>query len=330
MQRHVRKVATYAGLSLALALGFNNCSKAAFSQSSSSYGGFSVLQDGTRAYDVQMQLTNRQTMPLDIVWVVDNSGSMSTEAAHVRTNLDAFVAQLMAVPDVKLALINKVGTTDQNVRLPATQIPHLELNQTVDSNNALQILSAALCPASPLTSSVCGSAAVRSQISPYSAVAGKLASFLRADSRKVFVLVTDDRSTMSAAQFRSVYGSLYAADTMVAFGWIGLGAAASPCQAATGTQYQDLAQATGGDMNNVCDANWSAKFAELAQNVVTLALDTIPLPADVINASQILRVTLNGRELSSKDYSIGSSGLVLSASARSGVSLAQVRIVFKD
>ncbi|NJL24735.1 MAG: hypothetical protein HC902_05910 [Calothrix sp. SM1_5_4] len=65
-------------------------------------------------------------------------------------------------------------------------------------------------------------------------------------------------------------------------------------------------------MYNICDADWSSRFSQLASDVVTLALDTIALPQEVLKAAEILKVILNGIELQPNDYTLTSSGIVLS------------------
>lgn len=305
--------------------GSTACSGVKFGRNTDgSFSGFNILENGHRTFRIIQPLQQTQVKPLDVIWIIDNSGSMSTEAAHVRTNLVNFVQKLSSVNDVQMALISAIGDTGTSTRLPATNIPKLEINQFVNSNDALVILQSALCPANS-SSPEC--AAVAS--TTYPAVRGQLSGFLRANSQKVLVIVTDDESRIAQSSFKSVYDSIYTPSSLNVFGWIGLSAAESPCQAATGNQYMALSQSTGGHFYNVCDLDWSQKFNQLANNVVTLVMDTIPLPQEVIKAKTIFKVKLNGQELSSSDYSFSSTGIVLSASLRQGLTSADILIEFE-
>lgn len=303
-----------------ITLTFNNCGEVSFQKAEGIQESFSTLPNGNNVYQVSQALTSTQTRPLDIVWVIDNSGSMAAEAAHVRNNLQSFVSQLNGIPDVKMALLSQAGTTGTSVSLPALSVPNMQLDQNVSSTNGLYLLANALCP-----SSSPGNCANVGVLNPSR---GAFSSFLRPNSQKVVVMVTDDESAMAKNDFLSAYNSLYAGSSLTLFGWIGLGSA-SPCQARTGTVYMELAAATGGQIFNICDTDWSARFSQLASNVVTLVVDTIPLPQVVLQSSQIFMVKLNGRVLSSSEYSFNTNGIVLSAAVRNGLSVAQLYIEYQ-
>lgn len=311
-------------VSLSVMISAIGCGDVKFAASGDgTFVGSSILQNGHRLYRIIQPLQQTQVRPLDIVWIVDNSGSMSTEAAHVRTNLTNFVQRLSSVNDVQIALISTIGDTGTATRLPATNLPKLEINQNVNSNDALMILQSAICPASG------GPSACGALPATYAAVRGRLNGFLRQNSQKVFVIVTDDESRIAQTAFKTVYDSIYSPTSLNVFGWIGLGAAESSCQAATGSQYMALAQATGGQFFNVCDNDWTARFNQLASNVVTLVMDTISLPQEILHARTIFKVTLNGRELSASDFSFSNTGIILSPSVRQGLTSADISIEYE-
>ncbi|NJL24733.1 MAG: hypothetical protein HC902_05900 [Calothrix sp. SM1_5_4] len=142
-------------LALILTLTFNQCSEVGFVQQNGFVEGYSTLPDGTKVFQVSQDLGGRQIKPLDIVWIVDNSGSMSAEAAHVRSNLTQFVNQLSSLSDVKIAVVSRVGSTGTSVGIPQIPIPSLQVNQTVESTDALRILQSAICPATAPAGSAC-------------------------------------------------------------------------------------------------------------------------------------------------------------------------------
>jgi len=305
---------------LSLAVLLSGCSKADFSSLSGASEEW-WTQGSSRFYRTRQTILTTQSRPLDIIWVVDNSGSMGLEAAHVRTNISSFVQQLSGASDVKIALINRIGDSGTSTRLPQTSIPSLEIDYTISSVNALEVVASALCPENSL-SSACVAMGSRHQT-----VRGRLSNFLRPNSQKILVAVTDDESIISETEFKAVYDSLYSPSSLTVFGWVGMGSV-SPCQARTGQVYANLSSLTGGEVYNICDLDWSARFQRLASNVVTLAQDTIALPQEVL-AGEFIKVLVNGAEVSANDYFKTSTGLRLSARVRAGLTQVEITIEYK-
>lgn len=292
---------------LSVPVAFNQCSEVSFTPAVDSKASITGNDDGSQTYQATHMFSQNQLRPLDIVWVVDNSGSMSTEAAHVRNNLVNFVSTLANVTDVKLALLSAIGSTGTLVDYPTIPIPNLKINQSVSSTNGLRLLSSTICKVGS-THALCNSGGE-------AAVRGQLQNFLRADSHKVVVMVTDDESSVPMTDFLDVYSESFDRSTVTVYGWVGLGGNLSPCQARTGTQYSSLATATGGEVYNVCDTDWTSRFNQLANNVVTLVKDTIALPNNVIN-STILSVTLNDQPIAPVDYTISPAGIAFNETVR--------------
>lgn len=154
-----------------------------------------------------LQSTTRE---LDLVWVIDNSGSMNLEAAQVRDNFTRFMTTVSEKANLKIALIS--SSTDQNyVTLDQTAINqgHVQIDAEVASTDALVLASAATCPqdqtqgdkicnkkVSELSSAPnIGGINVGELLSPSLAlVKGQLSGFYRPQAAKVFVIVSDDNA----------------------------------------------------------------------------------------------------------------------------------------
>ena len=79
---------------------------------------------------------------LDMVWVIDNSGSMSEEAEQVRINFERFSNSLENKGDFKLALISKTeGSNSSPImgRFRPVGLPYVELSQNMKNKGHIQI-----------------------------------------------------------------------------------------------------------------------------------------------------------------------------------------------
>jgi hypothetical protein len=288
-----------------------------------------VEKPNIEVFETSSKFSSYSVKPLDIVWVIDNSGSMGEEAAHVRTNLAAFLGVVQTGTALRMALISAKGNSGTNVSIPAgaeLNPNFLHIEKTVGSTDPVQIAASALCPSQPSATSKCKD----SKITSYTDVRSKLLNFLRPDSKKVFVFVTDDESNLPAATFISVFKEAFPGETPTTFGFVGLGAS-SPCQARAGTVYKSLADLTGGAVFNICDASWTSRFATLAENVVKLASDEIKLPAAVLEAfstGKILTVEVGGRLMHAAQYVIENGIIKFDPEAVAGIESAQVRITY--
>lgn len=169
---------------------------------------------------------------IDMVWVIDNSGSMADEAEQVRENFTRFLDSLSDTVDVKVALISK-RTPDTSmgasthVSLSQTQLAagHKQIDADVGSTNALAILASAICAptsteiidpalggiADPNSTvprgrmKICGAILDPDSNDTFmrglenhllvKALSGSLQNFFRPDAKRAFVVVTDDQAT---------------------------------------------------------------------------------------------------------------------------------------
>ncbi len=84
----------------------------------------SSAQDVTAVFDLSAPVQTSQTIALptapgmlDMIWVIDNSGSMGNEIAHVKKNIKSFLARLKAgtASNINFMLISKGGTATNTV-----------------------------------------------------------------------------------------------------------------------------------------------------------------------------------------------------------------------
>jgi hypothetical protein len=209
--------------------------------------------------------TNALRRPVDILWAVDTSGSMSAETAAVNANLNRF-ATIMASSglDYRVVMVARRGTGSLRVCVPpplggascADSARFRHIDQSVGSFDALsRLLSTA-----PLWS-----------------------PFLRNDSARFFVVVTDDESSMTADNFDRQVRALAGFATYTFNSIVGYETRTDcPTMANRGTQYLTLTERTGGERKRVCDSDWSDTFASFARVIVSRVTSwTLTLPVDV-------------------------------------------------
>lgn len=213
--------------------------------------------------------------PVDIVFVIDNSGSMSNEIKSVRENINAFASKIAnSGLDYRLFMISQKGTSSYAVCVPEplanpnceTKPPRFyAINQTVASTNALALLLSTF----------------DNKNDPLSA----WNKYVRYDSIKFFVIVTDDNSSLSAANFEAqlfqkmpagIFGTeqdrKYIFNSIV--GWDGLNTPPTTltqkCSTAanSGRVYQELSVLTGGVVEAICKDDWSKILDTIADGVV--------------------------------------------------------------
>lgn len=271
---------------------------------------------------------------IDMVWLIDNSGSMSEEAAQVRANFARFVKSVSAIVDIRVSLISiseeqvAKRKAEADAAVPKLNIPTLigltlpaefansasikQYSTTVDSTNALAIAAVASCPASesdlaplvlnptppagstPPAFKACGSSLTMTSVAQrrgaieapanVQSPRGIISERLRADAKRVYVVVTDDLpSGIDEKNFIStINGSKNApAESPAVFAFRSFGPSTSGCNPGNntvfGAQYETLAKATGGSTFDICEPDWSTQFDKLVTQVVELAKPTIDM-----------------------------------------------------
>ncbi|MAQ13713.1 MAG: hypothetical protein CMN30_02835 [Sandaracinus sp.] len=198
--------------------------------------------------------------PVDIVWVVDNSGSMSEEAELVQANLNDFAATITAAGiDVHVVLITAPGFVDVPPPLGDDASQFLRIDEDVQSSNSFDKLLYTF---------------------------PQYSSFLRRTSSLHFVVVTDDESGMSASDFHTqmltnlgrtfrLHAIASPPGSSHAFGGFTMPGCDGPNGEAAdnGDIYWEEASRTGGLALSICAADWSVLFDNLtAQIAIPMAL----------------------------------------------------------
>ncbi|MCA9612068.1 MAG: VWA domain-containing protein [Sandaracinus sp.] len=194
--------------------------------------------------------------PVDIVWIVDDSGSMSEEASLVQEQMNSFVTTISASGiDVHVVLITAPGFINVPDPLGSNPDQFLRVEESVFSDEALEKL-----------------------ISTYP----RWSDFLRRESSLHLIAVTDDESKITGAEFvgdmQAAAGRTFRLHAIASppgsthtIGGIGftMDGCAGPHgeAAANGERYWQASLATGGRQLNICSSDWSSLFRELATAV---------------------------------------------------------------
>lgn len=224
--------------------------------------------------------------PVDVVMVIDQSGSMSDDIANVKANVNKLSDFLKKTGlDYRVVMIATPGTGTFQVCVPAplgagaptcASNPPIfrSVNQNVQSHDALKWI-----------------------LSTYDSAAGSAtawADFLRKDAVKVFIPITDDDSNGSNPTATSFDMSLLAKPG----GQFGsaakrnyvvypiCGASPSPAETTkcgtnavnTGPQYVALAKLTKGKWFPICLKDFGPVFEEIAKNVATRVACELTVP----------------------------------------------------
>jgi len=224
-----------------------------------------------------------EATPQDIIFVIDNSGSMEAEANFVQAQMNSFSVQIGAANiDSHIILISAYPEDEAGVCIDAPlgsggcpltddnppEFHHV--NDGVGSNNALSKLL---------------------QHHP------DYSQYLRPEAVTHIVVVTDDDSDMSAAEFTAAaaalappltnftfHGIISPEDPIVACLAMTTCCPGLPLSAAIGEVYQDLIQATGGIEGNLCEQQFQPVFQAVAEQIVEGAVLAcsydIPPPPD--------------------------------------------------
>lgn len=198
---------------------------------------------------------DRGNTPIDIIWVVDSSYSMSDEMGWIQNNMNDFVSFMRGASlDVRVVLLG-----GQKICVPqplggpnCTDGPRFKhLNTYVGSHDGLKKVI---------------------ELYP------QYGEFLRDDSHRVFIATSDDDSDVDAAWFTQQLSGLpgsgfdaFTFHSIVAYGTHPRGCITG---AAKGLVYLDLTEQTQGIKFPVCENDWKKILDGLATNVVGMV--TLP------------------------------------------------------
>lgn len=198
---------------------------------------------------------NEAFAPIDIIWVVDTSGSMSNEAERVQENMQNFASTISSNGlDWRVVVISTQAYV--NVPEPLASDPRYRLiDRPVSSNEPLR----ALLDEFP-----------------------RYADFLRPSALTHFVAVTDDETDLDWMSFRTqmmerlrhafIFHTICSDEVMGTFNGACVtdpGAFPPDGAAAPGLNYLDLARATGGLTLSICTpaSEWTRLFGLLTSAI---------------------------------------------------------------
>lgn len=225
--------------------------------------------------------------PIDVIWVIDNSGSMRGEADQVQRNMERFAMAFAPLAlDFRIVVMSSAGFVSVPPPLGTDPERFLYVAQDTQSNHALVNLD--------------------TYFSSYS-------GFLRPHATTHFVAVTDDESElMSASAFRAAMeaklghaftfhsiasppGSMHCIPSpsfclMNGEGCVG----PEDDAAANGDEYWALSMMTGGRTFSICTADWSGLFSTLSAAVaVPMPLPCVFAVPDPMDGTEVDRMKVN-------------------------------------
>ncbi len=236
-----------------------------------------------------------EALPVDIIWMVDNSNSMQPAIAEVKAGLNDFAALIAASSlDYKVIMLSKRGTGDLDICIPEPLAGDAACgNGPLFFQSNIDVLST-----QPLEQFLGTLGQTNGYMLGQPRGGEPWAQELRPNATKTIVVVTDDNSRLSATQFQTFpggqnpfnsltlppgildpsWGGLF--DGFLFSGLYGWGDALDPsviCQypdttspPSSGPTYTTLVQQTGGVRAQICDgsAAWASFFDSVAQAVV--------------------------------------------------------------
>ena len=215
---------------------------------------------------------------LDLVWAIDNSGSMADNISQVRQNFEAFVKSVSTRIDVKIILLS-LASGKLGLALPASAAAAggVQINKAVGSFDAALLASSNL-------------------VTPY----------FRPNVPHAFVFVTDDDSTkISGVDFLKSTASIGQGRPPKVFSFRGVtkGGNGACLIANVGQQYAVMEQGSGGQAFDICLPDWAPSFATLAETIkASGGATTFTLKGPI--GANTLQVFVDGVELQSDDYSL--------------------------
>lgn len=219
-------------------------------------------------------------LPVDIIWIIDNSSSMVEEIGIIEENINAF-AEFIRVSGIDYRVV--VIAAEEDITSPnpfgggelisyyGVCVPpplsdafgcpdtdsgvYQHVRTTVDSTNALEV---------------------------FTTTYPSFRDFLRPEAVTHIIVVSDDESAMSAGTFLSTLdglgGPISGREDVIIHSIVAqsdnVGACLFPpcppdqCGASEGRTYISLAAQTGGVNNSVCLSDWSPIFDAIGENVI--------------------------------------------------------------
>lgn len=232
---------------------------------------------------------------LDVLWVVDNSGSMNPHQTNLASNIGSFMTAFTASgADYHMAVITTDTWAFSSIVTPYSPDPEGELSSLVVTG----VMGAGMEKGVEM--------AYRSLSS--SAAAGPGGSFFRADAKLIVIFVSDepDHSTPSWISYTSFFDSLKPEGDFIPYGVIGDHPAGCP-GAQFGAGYWDLIDYYGGSWYSICAADWGVQLQDLAGEVTGRRMFPLDGSDPIV---ETIEVRVNGQLTEDWEYDEASNSVV--------------------
>ena len=264
---------------------------------------------------------NKKIGQQDIVWVIDNSSSMSNEISYVVQNFDRFLNTMKDRTDIKVALIS--GETKPpatyGVDLPASVagVNIQKFSYEITSINALGVLAASSCAlATTVVTKANFGGVVLDQICGVTVPPRKVATvfhneilasargvlsggFYRTSANKIFVIVSDDEAQLVDSGIFTQAMSHAGIGPYKVFAFVATDA--STCSVShVGKSYLNLAAATGGQAFDICATDWGSTFEDIGRRIVAAARTRFAVSDASLKA--ITQVAIDGAVIPAGSY----------------------------
>lgn len=270
------------------------------SGASSSFGGSSGTSggaSGTSGGSCAAVAAKTEKAKVDIIFVIDNSGSMTEEMTQIRTNVNTFASKIGTVGlDYTVTFIVKRG-------VPTTNDPR------VICVPAPLGVGAPSCGDKPPTfhhvpQDVQSTDSFELILSTYET---SWKNYLRPEATKVFIEVTDDESDISYTQFdqrllaklpAGMFGTAaarkYIFHSIISKPFADAVPSSRVCSGAAGpsVDYQQLSKLTGGIIDEVCKTNYSGVLDNIAKGITDKLGCELKYPSSAESDPTKLAVTL--------------------------------------
>jgi len=228
---------------------------------------------------------------LDVLWVVDNSGSMNPFQTNLSSNIGSFMSAFVSSgADYRMAVITTDRYTFSTIVDPSHPDPESEL-------------------ASLVVTGIMGSGMERGIDMAHkslstSTAAGPGGSFFRSDAKLVVIFVSDepDWSSPGWASYLSFFDTIKPLGDFIPYGVIGdypSGCGTTYPTAQFGAGYWDLIDYYGGSWYSICAADWGVQLQDLAGEVTGRRSFVLDEPDPII---ETIEVYVNGQLTTDWEY----------------------------
>lgn len=310
----MRNIILYFGLATLLMFSYQNCSnpEIAFKTLSSTDPNQTLeipVEPGKSLIteNLGIKTTSRN---IDFVWIIDNSGSMNQEAAHVNQNYKAFMTEISSRAEIKSVLISRSGTTSTAVNMPSSLDPknHKQFNITVNSNDPMSFATGALISKAECNNNVSRYYKDSSKCNRYSETTDTK-SFLRVNSKKIFVFVTDDEENYtSPGQFLNAFDYAFPGQSPLVYSFIGL-SPSNNCYSRIGDKYDELSMQTNGGVFDVCQKDWTTHFTDMINHVFVSTENMFNIKNEVYE--EVVEVRIDDTTLTKDQYKVENSTIII-------------------